>query len=89
MEQKDFSSLYDTLEEEKKQIVHYLKRSLTQEEEKVKEVTERLDSLQQAKDAERDAFEMQLAQIRLESQENKDKLTSKNMVLGMNSHNPT
>ncbi|XP_062307637.1 cilia- and flagella-associated protein 157 [Osmerus eperlanus] len=81
VEQKDFSSLYDTLEEEKKQIVHYLKRSLTQEEEKVKEVTERLVSLQQAKDAERDAFEMQLAQIRLESQENKDKLTSKNMVL--------
>ena len=38
--------------------------------------------LQQAKDAEKDQYEVQLATIRTEMQEVKDQLTSENMVLG-------
>ena len=41
-----------------------------------------LAGLQQAKDAEKDQYEVQLATIRTEMQEVKDQLTSENMVLG-------
>lgn len=82
VQQKDFSSQYFTVEKEKKDIVLYLKRSLAQKEDELTDLLERLVGLQQAKDAEKDSFELQLSQLRQEFQENKDKLTSENMVLG-------
>jgi chromosome segregation ATPase len=42
----------------------------------------KIPGLQQAKDAEKDQYEVQLATIRTEMQEVKDQLTSENMVLG-------
>ncbi|XP_064834112.1 cilia- and flagella-associated protein 157-like [Oncorhynchus masou masou] len=81
VQQKDFSSQYFTVEKEKKDIVLYLKRSLAQKEDELTDLLERLVGLQQAKDAEKDSFELQLSQLRQEFQENKDKLTSENMVL--------
>ncbi|CDQ64616.1 unnamed protein product [Oncorhynchus mykiss] len=81
VQQKDFSSQYFTVEKEKKDIVLYLKRSLAQKEDELTDLLERLVGLQQAKEAEKDSFELQLSQLRQEFQENKDKLTSENMVL--------
>ncbi|CAB1319555.1 unnamed protein product [Coregonus sp. 'balchen'] len=81
VQQKDFSFQYFTIEKEKKDIVLYLKRSLAQKEDELRDLLERLVGLQQAKDTEKDSFELQLSQLRQEFQENKDKLTSENMVL--------
>ena len=45
-------------------------------------MTDRLRGLQQAKDAEKEAFEGQLQQIRAEFTEKKEHLTSENILLG-------
>ncbi|KAM6965401.1 cilia- and flagella-associated protein 157 [Aplochiton taeniatus] len=79
--QKDFSSHYETSEKEKKDIVSYLKRSLAQKEDEVSSLSDRLLSMQQAKDVEIDSFELQLSQLRQEFQDNKEKLTTENMNL--------
>lgn len=69
---------------EKKDIVLYLKRTLSQKEDELTDVFEKLQELQAAKDAERESFDRQLSVLRQEFQETKDKLTSENMVLGKN-----
>ncbi|KAK1792302.1 hypothetical protein P4O66_012259, partial [Electrophorus voltai] len=79
--EKDFSTSYNIVEREKKDIVLYLKRSLTQKEEEFTDLSNKLQALQVAKDAEKESFEMQLSILRHELQENKDKLTSENMAL--------
>ncbi|KAG9354425.1 hypothetical protein JZ751_001134 [Albula glossodonta] len=81
VQQKDFSNKYSTLEREKKDIVLYLKKTLTQREDDLSDLSEQLLRLQQAKEAEKESFEKQLAQLRQDFQENKDQLTSENMVL--------
>ncbi|KAI1900491.1 hypothetical protein AGOR_G00050480 [Albula goreensis] len=81
VQQKDFSNQYSTLEREKKDIVLYLKKTLTQREDDLSDLSEQLLRLQQAKEAEKESFEKQLAQLRQDFQENKDQLTSENMVL--------
>lgn len=72
----------DTVEKEKKDIALYLKRRVAKKEEEVAELTETLSKHQQAQEAERDSFELQLSLLRLELQENKDKFTYENMALG-------
>ncbi|KAI4880879.1 hypothetical protein NFI96_031452, partial [Prochilodus magdalenae] len=79
--EKDFSANYNNLEREKKDIVHYLKRSVAQREGELTVLSEKLLALQMAKDAEKESFEMQLSTLRHEFQESKDKLTSENMAL--------
>ena len=46
------------------------------------DLTDRLRGLQQAKDAEKEAFESQLAHVRGEFTEKKEHLTSENILLG-------
>lgn len=80
--EKDFSSEFDRLTKDKKEIVSFLKRSLDQRADELADLTDRLIGLQQAKEAEKEACENQLAQLRHEFQESKDQLTSENMILG-------
>ncbi|MGH0122740.1 UNVERIFIED_CONTAM: hypothetical protein FKN15_007071 [Acipenser sinensis] len=79
--EKDFSSEFDRLTKDKKEIVSFLKRSLDQRADELADLTDRLIGLQQAKEAEKEACENQLAQLRHEFQESKDQLTSENMIL--------
>lgn len=60
----------------------FLKRTLNQRVDEITELNEQLQSLQLAKDLEKDAFEAQLAQVRHEFQETKDHLTTENIILG-------
>ncbi|MBN3318858.1 CF157 protein, partial [Atractosteus spatula] len=79
--EKDFGSRYERLAKDKREIVSFLKRTLDQRADELADLTDRLLGLQQAKEAEKDSFEAQLAQLRHEFQESKDQLTSENMVL--------
>lgn len=67
----------------------YLKRTLSQKEDELADVLEKLQELQAAKDAEKESYEKQLSVLRSELQETKDKLTSENMVLGKKTKNKT
>ncbi|KAM9446226.1 cilia- and flagella-associated protein 157 [Clarias gariepinus] len=79
--QKDFSTNFNNVVREKKDIVLYLKRTLAQKEDDLADVLEKLQELQAAKDAEKESFDRQLGMLRSEFQETKDRLTSENMVL--------
>lgn len=80
--ERDFNSKYSHAEKEKRDIVLYLKRAVAQKEDELSDLSERLISLNQSKEAEKETFELQLSQLRQEFQEVKDKLTSENIVLG-------
>ncbi|XP_060763898.1 cilia- and flagella-associated protein 157 [Neoarius graeffei] len=79
--QKDFSTNYNNIVREKKDIALYLKRTLSEKEDEIADLLEKLQEIQAAKDAEKEAFDRQLSVLRSDFQETKDKLTSENMVL--------
>ncbi|XP_053510284.1 cilia- and flagella-associated protein 157 isoform X2 [Ictalurus furcatus] len=79
--QKDFSTDYNNVVREKRDIVLYLKRTLAQKEDEITDILEKLQELQAAKDAEKESFDRQLSMLRSEFQETKDRLTAENMVL--------
>lgn len=66
----------------KKEIVAFLKRALNQRVDEITELNKQLQSMQLAREMEKDAFEAQLAQVRHEFQETKDQLTTENIILG-------
>ncbi|XP_044124396.1 cilia- and flagella-associated protein 157 [Bufo gargarizans] len=76
-----FQAQFDQLSSDKKEIVSFLKRTLNQRLDEIADLNNQLSGLQQAKDAEKDAYEAQLAQMRHEFQETKERLTSENMLL--------
>ncbi|XP_046697293.1 cilia- and flagella-associated protein 157 isoform X2 [Silurus meridionalis] len=80
--QKDFSTSYNNVVREKQDIVLYLKRTLSQKEDELADISEKYQELQAAKDAEKESFDRQLSVLRSEFQETRDKLISENMVLG-------
>lgn len=82
IQEKDLYSKINNVEKEKKDIVLYLKRTLTQKEDALIDLAETLSRHQQAQEAERESFELQLSLLRHELQENKEKFTSENMALG-------
>uniref|UniRef100_F6S448 Cilia- and flagella-associated protein 157 n=1 Tax=Ornithorhynchus anatinus TaxID=9258 RepID=F6S448_ORNAN len=82
VEEKLFRLEFEQLANNKKEIVAFLKRTLNQRVDEITDLNEQLQGLQLSKEAEKDAFEAQLAQVRHEFQETKDQLTSENMVLG-------
>lgn len=73
---------FEQLANNKKEIVAFLKRTLNQRVDEIADLNEQLQSLQLAKEMEKDAFEAQLAQVRHEFQETKDQLTTENIILG-------
>lgn len=82
VQEKLFRQELEQLANSKKEIVAFLKRTLNQQVDEITGLSEQLQSLQLAKEMEKDAFEAQLAQVRHEFQETKDQLTSENIVLG-------
>lgn len=82
LKNNDYKSQYEQQTTDKKEIVSFLKKQLEQRADEIADLQDRLIGLQQAKDAEKDQFEVQLATLRTEMQEIKDQLTSENMVLG-------
>ncbi|XP_063000660.1 cilia- and flagella-associated protein 157 [Elgaria multicarinata webbii] len=76
-----FRTEYEKMIADNKEIVAFLKKTLNQRVDEIADLTYQLQSLQLAKDSEKDAFEAQLAQLRHEFQETKDVLTSENMTL--------
>lgn len=79
---QDYRSQYEQQTTDKKEIVSFLKKQLEQRADEIADLQDRLIGLQQAKDGEKDQYEVQLATLRTEMQEIKDQLTSENMVLG-------
>lgn len=82
MQEKIFRQEFEQLANNKKEIVAFLKRTLNQRVDEITELNDQLQSLQLAKEMEKDAFEAQLAQVRHEFQETKDQLTTENIALG-------
>ncbi|KAF6123616.1 cilia and flagella associated protein 157 [Phyllostomus discolor] len=81
VQDKLFHQEFEQLATNKKEIVAFLKRTLNQRVDEITDLNEQLQSLQLAKEIEKDAFEAQLAQVRHEFQETKDQLTSENIVI--------
>ncbi|NIG58643.1 tetratricopeptide repeat protein 16 [Pontoporia blainvillei] len=82
VQEKLFRQEFEQLANNKKEIVAFLKRTLNQRVDEITNLNEQLQSLQLAKEMEKDAFEAQLAQVRHEFQETKDQLTTENIILG-------
>lgn len=70
------------LENEKKDIVEYLKRALLEKEEEVDELTERLESQQEAADEDRDARQLLHNGLMQELQNRVNELATENGTLG-------
>lgn len=83
MREKLFHQEFEQLANNKKEIVAFLKRTLNQKVDEITDLNDQLQSLEVAKDMEKDAFEAQLAQVRHEFQEIKDQLTTENIALGI------
>nr|XP_055165511.1 cilia- and flagella-associated protein 157 [Nyctereutes procyonoides] len=82
VQEKLFRQEFEQLANNKKEIVAFLKHTLNQRVDEITDLNEQLQSLQLAKEMEKDAFEAQLAQVRHEFQETKDQLTTENIILG-------
>jgi hypothetical protein len=78
---KKYEQQYETTNTDKKDIVSNLKKELEKKTDDILDLNDRLVGLQQAKDAEKEAFEKQLADLRTEFQEAKDVLTNQNNSL--------
>ena len=81
IENADLQKNYEKQTQDKKEIVAFLKKKLEQMGDEVADLQEKLISLQQAKDAEKDAYELQITQLKTEAQETKDQLTSEIMLI--------
>ena len=79
---QDYKTQYEQQTTDKKEIVLFLKKQLEQRADENADFQDRIIGLQQAKDAEKDHYEVQLTTLRTEMQETKDQLSSENMVLG-------
>ncbi|XP_068104064.1 cilia- and flagella-associated protein 157 [Hyperolius riggenbachi] len=79
--ESQYQAQFDQLSSDKKEIVSFLKRTLTQRMDEISDLNDQLSTLQQAKDAEKEVYEAQLAQVQHEFQDTKDRLTSENMLL--------
>lgn len=88
VQEKLFRQEFEQLANNKKEIVAFLKRTLNQRVDEITDLNEQLQSLQVAKEMEKDAFEAQLAQVRHEFQETKDQLTTENIALGEGTRGP-
>lgn len=81
-EHKDLSAKFSAFEEDKKDIVEYLKHSLLQREEEVDVLKQRVESLVEASTEEREAMQVQLIEMTKDLRERAEKLTVENEALG-------
>lgn len=78
---KKYEQQYESSNVEKRDIVANLKKELDKKSDEILDLNDRLVGLQQAKEAEKDSYEKQLADLRTEFQETKDLLTNQNNTL--------
>ena len=78
---KKYEVQYESSNLEKRDIVANLKKECDKKSDEILDLNDRLIGLQQSKEAEKDAAEKQLADLRTESQEAKDVLTNQNNTL--------
>lgn len=74
-----------TLEQENRDTIAYLKRSLLEEDDEVGELSQRLQNQLQASDQERDALQLRHSRERQELQNRIDELIKENTALGKSS----
>jgi len=79
---KEYEEKYNQLQQDRKEIVDFLKKSLENRQDEISDLHDRLLGLQQSKDSEKESFDNQMSQIKREFQEVRDQLTSENMILG-------
>jgi len=79
---KEYEDKYGQLQQDRKEIVDFLKKSLENRQDEISDLHDRLLGLQQSKDSEKESFDNQMTQIKREFQEVRDQLTSENMILG-------
>ncbi|XP_029999158.1 cilia- and flagella-associated protein 157-like [Sphaeramia orbicularis] len=80
-QKKDFSSQYNVLEKEKRDIVEYLKCSLLEKEEEVNMLHERLENERQTAQKEQDTLQQQHRLLIQELHHRNDELAAENMTL--------
>lgn len=76
---------HSTLEQENKDTVAYLKRSLLEKEDEAGELSQRLQNQLQVSDQERDALQLRHSRERQELQNRIDELIKENAALGKSS----
>ncbi|KAG7258773.1 hypothetical protein CRUP_008533, partial [Coryphaenoides rupestris] len=81
VQRADFSSRYSQLEQEKRDMVQYLKHSVAQLEEELAGVSERLVLEQRARVEQSCSLDLQLSQLHQDYREERDKLSLENMAL--------
>ncbi|KAG8448002.1 hypothetical protein GDO86_015196 [Hymenochirus boettgeri] len=74
-------SQYNQLSNDTKDIVSFLKQTLNHRIDEITDLNQQLSDLQEAKIAEKDAYEAQLGQVRHEFEDTKERLSSENMLL--------
>jgi len=79
---KEVESNFEQQASDKKEIVNFLKKQLKERSDEIADLQEKQIGLQQAKDIEKDKYELELTTIKAQMQEVKDQLQSENMVLG-------
>ena len=78
---KDVEYKFEQQAVDKKEIVSFLKKQLEQRSDEIADLQEKLISLQQAKELEKDKYELEITTLKTEMRELRDHLTSENMVL--------
>ena len=78
---KKYEVQYESSNIEKRDIVANLKKESDKKSDEILDLNDRLIGLQQSKEAEKEAAEKQLADLRTEAQEAKDILTNQNNAL--------
>ena len=78
---KDLEKQFDQQASDKKEIVSFLKKQLEQRSDEIADLQEKIIGVQQAKDIQKDKYEVEITTVKTEMQEVKDQLTSENMVL--------
>uniref|UniRef100_A0A3Q2V521 Cilia- and flagella-associated protein 157 n=1 Tax=Haplochromis burtoni TaxID=8153 RepID=A0A3Q2V521_HAPBU len=81
-QRKDLLTQRSTLEQENRDTIAYLKRSLLEKEDEVGELSQRLQNQLQASDQERDALQLRHSRERQELQNRIDELIKENTALG-------
>lgn len=78
---KDLEKQFEQQASDKKEIVSFLKKQLEQRSDEIANLQEKMIGIQQAKDVQKDKYEVEITTIKTEMMEIKDQLTSENMVL--------
>ena len=84
---KKYETIYENSIIEKRDIVNNLRKEVEKKVDEVADLSDRLIGLQQAKDAEKEAFDKQMTDMRTEYQEMKEVYANQNNALSNSIYN--